>query len=163
MKQHANIGADILGSIHFPYPVVPIVRHHHESWNGTGYPDKLKGVAIPLGARILSVVDCFDALTSDRPYRPALSTEDAIAILVQRRGTMYDPLIVDRFIEAQQELSEIALDQRGGKRRNGEHCSQASRCARTCGQHARRRQRKDASEGPVALAINKTFAEWNFH
>jgi putative nucleotidyltransferase with HDIG domain len=108
MKQHANIGADILGSIHFPYPVVPIVRHHHESWNGSGYPDKLKGVAIPLGARILSVVDCFDALTSDRPYRPALSTEDAIAILVQRRGTMYDPLIVDRFIEAQQELSEIA-------------------------------------------------------
>ena len=113
MKQHANIGADILGSIHFPYPVVPIVRHHHESWNGTGYPDKLKGVAIPLGARILSVVDCFDALTSDRPYRPALSVEDAIAILVQRRGTMYDPLIVDRFIEAQQELSEIATSSDG--------------------------------------------------
>ena len=113
MKQHANIGADILGSIHFPYPVVPIVRHHHESWDGTGYPDKLKGVAIPLGARILSVVDCFDALTSDRPYRPALSVDDAIAILVQRRGTMYDPLIVDRFIEAQQELSEIATSSDG--------------------------------------------------
>ena len=108
MKQHSNIGADILGSIHFPYPVVPIVRHHHESWDGTGYPAKLKGVAIPLGARILSVVDCFDALTSDRPYRPALSIEDAIAILVQRRGTMYDPLIVDKFVEAQRELSEIA-------------------------------------------------------
>jgi len=108
MKQHANIGADILGSIHFPYPVVPIVRHHHESWDGSGYPDKLRGVAIPLGARILSVVDCFDALTSDRPYRPRLSTEDAIAILVQRRGTMYDPLIVDKFIEAQRQLSEIA-------------------------------------------------------
>lgn len=108
MKQHANIGADILGSIHFPYPVVPIVRHHHESWDGSGYPDKLKGVAIPLGARILSVVDCFDALTSDRPYRPRLSTEDAIAILVQRRGSMYDPLIVDKFIEAQQQLSQIA-------------------------------------------------------
>ena len=107
MKQHANIGADILGSIHFPYPVVPIVRHHHESWDGSGYPDKLKGVAIPLGARILSVVDCFDALTSDRPYRPRMSVEDAIAILVQRRGTMYDPLIVDKFIEAQEELSEI--------------------------------------------------------
>ena len=113
MKQHANIGADILGSIHFPYPVVPIVRHHHESWDGSGYPDKLKGVAIPLGARILSVVDCFDALTSDRPYRPRLSVEDAIAILVQRRGTMYDPLIVDRFIEAQQELSEIAASSDG--------------------------------------------------
>lgn len=108
MKQHANIGADILGSIHFPYPVVPIVRHHHEAWDGNGYPDKLKGVAIPLGARILSVVDCFDALTSDRPYRPRLSVDDAIAVLVQRRGNMYDPLIVDKFIEAQQELSLIA-------------------------------------------------------
>lgn len=108
MKQHANIGADILGSIQFPYPVVPIVRHHHESWDGNGYPAGLKGVAIPLGARILSVVDCFDALTSDRPYRPALSTEDAISVLVQRRGTMYDPLIVDKFIEAQKELSQIA-------------------------------------------------------
>lgn len=108
MKQHANIGADILGSIQFPYPVVPIVRHHHEAWDGNGYPDKLKGVAIPLGARILSVVDCFDALTSDRPYRPRMSVEDAVAVLVQRRGTMYDPLIVDKFIEAQAQLSEIA-------------------------------------------------------
>lgn len=108
MKQHANIGADILGSIHFPYPVVPIVRHHHEAWDGSGYPDKLKGVTIPLGARILSVVDCFDALTSDRPYRPRLSVEDAVVILVQRRGSMYDPLIVDRFIEVQAELSQLA-------------------------------------------------------
>ena len=108
MKQHANIGADILGSIQFPYPVVPIVRHHHESWDGSGYPDGLKGVAIPLGARVLSVVDCFDALTSDRPYRPRLSTDDAITVLLQRRGTMYDPLIVDKFIEAQRELSRIA-------------------------------------------------------
>jgi putative nucleotidyltransferase with HDIG domain len=108
MKQHANIGADILGSIQFPYPVVPIVRHHHEAWDGSGYPDKLKGVAIPLGARILSVVDCFDALTSDRPYRPRLSVEDAVAILVQRRGSMYDPMIVDKFIEAQAALSEFA-------------------------------------------------------
>ena len=108
MKQHANIGADILGSIHFPYPVVPIVRHHHEAWDGSGYPDKLRGVSIPLGARILSVVDCFDALTSDRPYRPAWSVEEAISVLVQRRGTMYDPLIVDKFIEAQAKLSELA-------------------------------------------------------
>ena len=110
MKQHANIGADILGSIHFPYPVVPIVRHHHEAWDGTGYPDKIRGVAIPLGARILSVVDCFDALTSDRPYRPRLSIDDAIAVLVQRRGTMYDPLIVDKFVEARQELLELTKD-----------------------------------------------------
>jgi len=108
MKQHANIGADILSSIQFPYPVVPIVRHHHEAWDGSGYPDGLKGVAIPLGARVLSVVDCFDALTSDRPYRPKLPVSEAIAILVQRRGSMYDPMVVDRFIEAQRQLSEVA-------------------------------------------------------
>ena len=113
MKQHAHIGADILSSIQFPYPVVPIVRHHHESWDGSGYPTGLKGVAIPIGARILSVVDCFDALTSDRPYRPRLSTKEAVEILIQRRGTMYDPLIVDRFIEAQQQLSESAESREG--------------------------------------------------
>jgi putative nucleotidyltransferase with HDIG domain len=106
MKLHASVGADILSSIRFPYPVVPIVRHHHESWNGTGYPDGLRGTDIPLGARILAVVDCFDALTSDRPYRPKLSDADAITILMERRGTMYDPLIVDAFISAKDELSQ---------------------------------------------------------
>ena len=105
MKLHAGVGADILSSIRFPYPVVPIVRHHHENWDGTGYPDGLKGTQIPLGARILSVVDCFDALTSDRPYRPRLSDEDAIAILMARRGTMYDPLVVDTFIEVKNTLA----------------------------------------------------------
>lgn len=98
MKTHAAVGADLLSSIQFPYPVVPIVRHHHENWDGSGYPDGIRGADIPLGARILSVVDCYDALTSDRPYRPALSAEDALEILSQRRGKMYDPLVVDAFI-----------------------------------------------------------------
>src|SRR5262245_22033848 len=98
MKLHASVGADILSAIDFPYPVVPIVRHHHESWDGTGYPDKLLGAAIPIGARILSVVDCFDALTSDRPYRPRLSDEEALRILDERRGRMYDPLVIDTFV-----------------------------------------------------------------
>jgi len=98
MKLHASIGADILSAIDFPYPVVPIVRHHHENWDGTGYPDGLLGTAIPIGARILAVVDCFDALTSDRPYRPRMADADAIRILQSRRGTMYDPVIVDAFI-----------------------------------------------------------------
>ena len=97
MKLHASVGADILSAIDFPYPVVPIVRHHHENWNGTGYPSGIKGTDIPIGARILAVVDCFDALTSDRPYRPKLSDDEALAILQERRGTMYDPLIVDTF------------------------------------------------------------------
>ena len=98
MKKHAPIGADILSSIEFPYPVVPIVRHHHENWDGTGYPDGLKGADIPLGARILSVVDGFDALTSDRPYRRRMSEADALKIIVDRRGTMYDPVVVDAFL-----------------------------------------------------------------
>src|SRR5438094_7979336 len=81
MKLHASVGADILSAIEFPYPVVPIVRHHHENWDGSGYPIGLRATDIPIGARILSVVDCFDALTSDRPYRPRLADEDALTIL----------------------------------------------------------------------------------
>ena len=98
MKAHASIGAEILAGVDFPYPVVPIVRHHHENWDGTGYPGGLAGDDIPLGARILQVVDCFDALTSHRPYRRALSREEALAILQERRGTMYDPSVVDAFV-----------------------------------------------------------------
>ena len=109
MKLHASVGADILTAIDFPYPVVPIVRHHHENWDGTGYPAGLKGTDIPIGARILSVVDCFDALTSDRPYRPRLPDNDALKILLERRGKMYDPLVVDTFISVHAELaSQIA-------------------------------------------------------
>lgn len=109
MKRHADIGADLLSSIPFPYPVVPIVRYHHENWDGTGYPSRLAGTDIPLGARILSVVDCFDALTSDRPYRPRLSTEEAFSIIRDRRGTMYDPLVVDAFIDSYAEIAPAAI------------------------------------------------------
>ena len=109
MKRHADIGADLLSSISFPYPVVPIVRHHHENWDGSGYPSGLSGHDIPLGARILSVVDCFDALTSDRPYRPRLSDEDSFGIIKERRGKMYDPLVVDTFINVFAEISPLAI------------------------------------------------------
>jgi diguanylate cyclase (GGDEF)-like protein/putative nucleotidyltransferase with HDIG domain len=105
MKLHASVGADILSAIDFPYPVVPIVRHHHEYWDGTGYPDGLRSTEIPIGARILSVVDCFDALTSDRPYRPRLSDEEALNILLERRGSMYDPLIVDTFVSVHKQIA----------------------------------------------------------
>lgn len=109
MKMHASVGADILSAIEFPYPVVPIVRHHHENWDGSGYPDGLAGAEIPIGARILSVVDCFDALTSDRPYRPRLPDSDALKILQERRGTMYDPIIVDTFIRVHDRLAPSDL------------------------------------------------------
>jgi putative nucleotidyltransferase with HDIG domain len=105
MKLHARIGADMLSPIDFPFPVVPIVRHHHENWNGTGYPDGLKGDAIPIGARILSVVDCFDALTSDRPYRRAFSHDKALHIIREHSGVMYDPRVVDALLAIHAELA----------------------------------------------------------
>ena len=70
MEAHSTIGERILANVDGYQEIAQIVRHHHESWDGSGYPDKIKGTDIPIGARILSVVDCFDALTSDRPYRP---------------------------------------------------------------------------------------------
>ncbi len=107
MKLHVDVGADILATIEFPYPVVPIVRAHHENWDGTGYPRGLRGEAIPIGARILSVVDCYDALTSDRPYRPAMTQAQAIDILLERRDAMYDPAVVDAFLELLPSLGAI--------------------------------------------------------
>jgi putative nucleotidyltransferase with HDIG domain len=109
MKTHSSVGADILAAIEFPYPVVPIVRHHHENWDGSGYPKGLSGPDIPIGARILSVVDCFDALTSDRPYRARMSEADAMTILLERRGSMYDPLVVDVFIEMRRQSTAHAV------------------------------------------------------
>jgi putative nucleotidyltransferase with HDIG domain len=115
MKVHAAVGADILKSIDFPYPVEPIVRHHHESWDGSGYPDGIKGQDIPLGARILAVVDCYDALTSDRPYRPRMTRQQAEQKLRERRATMYDPWIVDQFLKILDKLeAQEASDQRHG-------------------------------------------------
>ena len=111
MKTHATIGADILATIDFPYPVEPIVRYHHEMWDGKGYPEGISGEAIPIGARILSVVDCFDALTSDRPYRRALTRDQALAVILERRGTQYDPRVVDTFVAVCDRLICAADDQ----------------------------------------------------
>ena len=107
MKVHADVGADILKSISFPYPVEPIVRHHHEQWDGSGYPAGLRGQEIPLGARILSVVDCYDALTSDRPYRPRMSRQQAEQVLIERRGRAYDPWVVDQFLKLLDRLEAL--------------------------------------------------------
>jgi putative nucleotidyltransferase with HDIG domain len=108
MKRHASIGADILSVVGFPYDVAPIVRHHHENWDGTGYPDGLAGDRIPIGSRILAVVDCFDALTSDRPYRPRMEERDALQVLRERRGNMYDPRVVDAFFNLHAEATASA-------------------------------------------------------
>src|SRR5262245_56704146 len=110
MKLHVDVGDDILSAIDFPYPVVPIVRAHHENWDGSGYPRGLQGEGIPIGARILSVVDCYDALTSDRPYRPALNDNEAMKIVLERRGNMYDPQVVDTFLEVYKNIAAEAMD-----------------------------------------------------
>ena len=97
MKRHAPIGADILSVVGFPFAIAPIVRNHHENWDGSGYPDGVAGERIPIGSRILAVVDCYDALTSDRPYRARMEDSEALNIIGDRRGTMYDPRVVDAF------------------------------------------------------------------
>lgn len=98
MKLHTTAGAQILSRVEFPYPIVPVVRHHHERWDGRGYPDGLKSEEIPLTARILSVVDCFDAVREDRQYRKGLTREAAIQLIMEGSGTQYDPRIVGTFI-----------------------------------------------------------------
>ena len=94
MKIHPVVGAEILERVRFPYPVVPIVRAHHEKWDGTGYPYGLKGEEIPMGARILSAVDCLDALASDRQYRRALPLDEVMERLGANRAEAFDPMVV---------------------------------------------------------------------
>jgi putative nucleotidyltransferase with HDIG domain len=143
MKMHASIGAQILSSIDFPYPVVPIVRHHHENWDGSGYPDGFAGTDIPIGARILAVVDCFDALTSDRPYRPRLQDEEAVKMLCLRRGTMYDPLVVDAFLRVRSHLG--LLPDRSAEHEQLRH-DEVSQQAQSLGAESRER-RVDVDRG----------------
>jgi len=103
MKIHPVVGAEILEQVRFPYAVAPIVRSHHEKWDGSGYPDGLEGEQIPIGARILSAVDCLDALSSDRQYRRALPLDEAIKIVEQESGKAFDPRVVEvlarRYVE----------------------------------------------------------------
>ena len=98
MKIHPIAGAQILSRVEFPYPIVPVVRHHHERWDGNGYPDGLRGESIPLTARILSVVDCFDAVREDRQYRKGMTREEAIDVIIRGSGIQYDPRVVGSFI-----------------------------------------------------------------
>jgi diguanylate cyclase (GGDEF)-like protein/putative nucleotidyltransferase with HDIG domain len=95
MKIHPIVGAEILERVRFPYPVAPIVRAHHEKWDGSGYPSGLKGEAIPIGARILAAVDCLDALASDRQYRRALPLAEAMKVVRSEAGSAFDPRVVD--------------------------------------------------------------------
>src|SRR5580704_3545134 len=111
MKIHPIVGAEILEQVDFPYPVVPIVRAHHEKWDGSGYPNGLAGEAIPIGARILAAVDCLDALASDRQYRKALPLDEAMAKVVSEAGKSFDPRVVAVLRRRYVELEKLANEQ----------------------------------------------------
>ena len=111
MKIHPTVGAEILEQVDFPYPVAPIVRAHHEKWDGSGYPNGLSGEAIPIGARILSAVDCLDALASDRQYRKALPLDEAMAKVASEAGTSFDPRVTAVLQRRYKELEKLATEQ----------------------------------------------------
>src|SRR5438270_9785419 len=99
MKVHTNVGAEILSRVNFPYPVLPIVKHHHERWDGRGYPDGLIGEQIPITARIMSVIDCFDSVREARPFRAGMTREEAIDLLRKGSDTHFDPRVVELFTQ----------------------------------------------------------------
>jgi len=107
IKQHCYSGGQICKRVSFLEAAYPIVYHHHERFDGGGYPDGIAGDSIPLGARIVTVVDAYDAMTSDRPYRKAMSHEDAAAILRDGAGSQWDPQIVGAFLTALGEVSSV--------------------------------------------------------
>ena len=113
-KIHTTVGAEILSRVNFPYPVIPIVKHHHERWDGCGYPEGLKGEEIPVTARIMAVVDCFDSVREDRPFRPGMTREAAIGLLRKDAGTHFDPKIVELFVhnlaQFESEIASRGLD-----------------------------------------------------
>jgi diguanylate cyclase (GGDEF)-like protein/putative nucleotidyltransferase with HDIG domain len=103
---HPVVGADILSNVEFPYEVVPIVKHHHEKYDGSGYPTGLKAEEIPFGARILTVVDCYDALTTSRPYRPRYTREQALELMRRESGRTFDPAVLVSFLQTIDSLED---------------------------------------------------------
>jgi len=114
MKVHPLVGAEILDRVAFPYPVAPIVRAHHERWDGSGYPAGLVGEQIPIGARILAAVDCLDALASDRQYRSAIPLDQAMCTVKEKAGTWFDPKVVDLLANRYVDLERISQTHEGG-------------------------------------------------
>jgi HD-GYP domain-containing protein (c-di-GMP phosphodiesterase class II) len=108
IRRHPVAGARLVECFDDFLAALPYVLHHHERWDGTGYPHRLEGHSIPLEARVLGVADAFDAMTSARPYRPALTVEQALAELERCAGTQFDPLLAHTFVE-RWERGEIAL------------------------------------------------------
>jgi len=109
MQSHSAVGADLVGQLETYRPCVDIIRHHHERWDGRGYPDQLSVEQIPFGARVIAIADAFDAMTTDRPYRSALSFEEAIGELDRNRGIQFDSALVDVFVRGLDRGSFLAI------------------------------------------------------
>ncbi len=130
MKTHSEAGANILKGIKYFSTGVDIIRHHHERWDGNGYPDKIAGEEIPEGARILAVADAFDAMTSDRPYRKSLSYEVALRELQDCAGTQFDPKIVNAFIKIYPQIKDN-LSEEPDEEKYEEYLTEKNICAKT--------------------------------
>jgi diguanylate cyclase (GGDEF)-like protein/putative nucleotidyltransferase with HDIG domain len=144
MMKHVEIGANILEPIPFPSPVVSIIRHHHERYDGTGYPQGQKGENIPLGSRILTVADTFDALTSPRPYRDPMLTTDAITLIRKDSGKAFDPVVVRAFGRVAKKLAQEVIGMDTEKFSNNTHLLGSS---------------SDANEEDKLLLRNKGVSE----
>ena len=172
VKIHPRVGAEILRNVPFGAPVSELVLCHHERWDGLGYPAGLRGEDIPIGARILAIADCYSTLQADRPYRPARSQSEAIAVLREYAGTSFDPALVDLLI-ARLDLSAPPTADAGdgawaGSRRAraAGHRRRASRGAdalRDCAgarlePRRRRRDGADSGQGQPARAVRDVRA-----
>jgi diguanylate cyclase (GGDEF)-like protein/putative nucleotidyltransferase with HDIG domain len=156
IRAHPKVGADIVSSVPFPYPVAPLILSHHERWDGKGYPAGLKGPQIPLGARILSAVDYFDALMADRPYHKAMSFEGAVSLLRQEAGRALDPGVVATFLELLPVLQSEAAAVEQARRRNHED-AEVAEAGRPVGGRAPEPARKNVFED-IALAHREIYA-----
>ena len=144
IRIHPEVGAEIIAAVPFPYPVAPIILSHHERWDGKGYPQGLKGEQIPIGARILTIVDYYDAITTERPYHKALPRDSAVGLLRHESGLALDPTLVRVFIELLPAL--VAEDDA--------HVGSAAGDARAV---ARRATRPRPNASRLAAACNNAF------
>ena len=130
VQAHPQVGADIIAAVPFPYPVAPLIQNHHERWDGRGYPRGLKGEDIPLGARILFLVDYFDALTSNRPYHEAMTFEAAVALIEQEAGKALDPRAVEAFVHVLPQV-RAEVESADKERKSGPVDASAAQITRT--------------------------------
>src|SRR5689334_21949943 len=157
IRIHPEVGAEIISGVPFPYPVAPLILSHHERWDGKGYPSGLKGDEIPLGARILAVVDYFDALMSERPYHKAMAFDAAIGLLRQESGKALDPRVVQTFVDMYPTLAAEAEASQEPSRKLTRVASHAPAAAPAVGLVSESAGRKNVFED-IALAHREIYA-----